>query len=165
MDHESLERALRDARAVLDADSAAAAAMQQRVKDALFRTHMQLINLTSNRICLADDSGQITLTLEPSGEIAQIEHRRPQQIYDLTSVPVPVCAHRAPSDGWLVGLPPAQEGVAYLVPVECLEAAGRLRRYDVFAPDTGPGSGCLRDGDGQILAVRRLIAAYIQVYR
>jgi len=58
--------------------------------------------------------------------------------------------------GEVQGLPAPERGTIYIVSAQVLERAGG--RHDVFAPDTSP-AGVVRDAEGRIIAVKRLVAA------
>jgi len=53
------------------------------------------------------------------------------------------------------GLPDPQDGIIYVVSTI---VAQRAMRADVLSPGTGPSDGCIRDEQGQIAGVTRLIA-------
>lgn len=107
---------------------------------------MILINLTPHSITVRGSHGDVTISA--SGNVARV---------GMTETPagevVGVSVVRRKAAG-VTGLPDPQEGIGFLVSSMVLDACGG--RSDVFAPDTGPTA--IRE-DGQIVAVRRLVAA------
>ena len=108
---------------------------------------MQFMNLTPHALGIQTPAG--TLTVPTSGTIARVTATDVAVPID-TIVPVVRRVY-----GAVEGLPAPAQGVAYLV--SALVLAALAGRQDVFAPDTGPTA--VRDENGHILAVTRLVAA------
>ena len=107
-------------------------------------------NLTPHPITLRTPNGK-EVTIPPSGEVARVE------MMEHTGAPLYISGEyfpaisRKPKE--VVGLPP--EGTPCLVSSLVLSAVpGRAYTY---APDTGPTA--VRDDDGQVVAVTRLVRA------
>lgn len=112
---------------------------------------MNLINLTPHAIVIRTPDGDTTIA--PSGTIARVS-ATPGAVHDVAGFPCPVAD--PPVVGAVTGIPDAQDGVAYIVSGMVLSATDRA---DVFGPGTGPADGAVRNEDGHIIAVTRLIAA------
>lgn len=112
---------------------------------------MRLINLTPHEVTIALPDGRM-ITIPPSGRVARVS--TVQEIIGTVETPdgyaIPVVETRF---GEIDGLPEPEDGTIYIVSSLVAQAVAG-RREDVMAPDTGPTA--LRDGDGRILAVRRL---------
>ena len=106
---------------------------------------MEIINLTPHAIAVQDSSGD-RRHFAPSGSIARVESVA-KVIGEIDGVPV----SRA-TLGAVTGLPPAVDGVVFLVSAMVAQAAGRP---DVVSPDTGPTA--IRE-NGQVVAVRGFTA-------
>jgi hypothetical protein len=108
-------------------------------------------NLTPHAITVV--IGEHFVTFPPSGMVARVEavESAAEPLCDeLGNTAIPVVRR---TTGRVVGLP--DDGGPYLVSAMVLAACpGRL---GVFAPDTG--ATAVRDAKGQIVAVRRLVAA------
>jgi hypothetical protein len=105
-----------------------------------------VVNLTPHDIVLRTPEGDITY---PSHGLARV-----------ASIPgshLGGCLWAAPHWGAIEGLPRPSEGVIYLV--SALVAARCVGRQDVFSPGTGPLDSPVRDDQGRIVAVTRLIQA------
>lgn len=107
---------------------------------------LRVINCTPHPISIADESGAIIRTLEPSGTIPRVssslETREP-----IDGIPFSVTVF-----GEVTGLPEPEPGVFLVVSQFVLAACPD--RLDLVRPDTGPD--CVRDEKGRIVAVRRL---------
>ena len=112
---------------------------------------MKLINLTPHTINLANEAGEILMTIEPSGIIARLVVT-PGMLEEVPGLPVPVAS--PPQYGEIEGLPDPQTGVLY---VASYIVASRAGRPDVLQPGTGPRDGAIRDDAGRIVAVTRLV--------
>lgn len=129
-------------------------------------TRTTYINLTPHTICLANESGLAdTADIPPSGKVARMvpyEWQRSPRVEsaEKAGLGVMVREHQSLSSYRIEGLPDPEPDTIYLVSLLCLDAAQEQKRGDVYAPDTSPGSGCIRDSSGQIAAVRRLVRAY-----
>jgi len=104
-----------------------------------------IINLTPHALTIEGVG-----TIEPSGTVARVATVR------IASAPVGGIRITAQSLGDVVGLPAPADDTIYIVSGMVLEAVRGLRRGAyVFAPDTG--ADAIRDGRGQIVAVRGLV--------
>ncbi len=117
---------------------------------------VEFLNLTPHPICLRTADGG-DLTIPPSGQIARVAQHPSETLY-LAGFPVPVVT--PPRFGAVEGLPEPEGGVAYLVSGLVLSHTPS-DRGDVFAPATGPKDGAIRDADGRIIAVTRLVSAVL----
>jgi hypothetical protein len=109
----------------------------------------KMLNLTPHAITIERENGE-RVTYPPQGVVARVETL--EQDSGRMAAGVPVVIRRF---GQITGLPPGDE--ACLVSSLVLEAVykGHPWRRNVFAPDTG--ASAIRDGEGRIVAVRRLI--------
>lgn len=112
----------------------------------------ELINLTPHPIVLRPTEGE-DVTVSPSGTVARVSST-PGALED-RGLPVPVAS--ATEYGEIEGLPAPEAGTVYIVSGLVLSRA--IGREDVFGPGTGPQDGAVRDDQGRIVAVTRLIAA------
>lgn len=114
---------------------------------------MKLINLTPHAVTVQGPAGSITV--EPSGTVARVATEE-QDAGTVNGVPVVTRqfgeVQGIPSDTELDAQGYDGALVSALV-LSALEGQGRAR---VFAPDTGPSA--VRNEDGQIVAVTRLVA-------
>lgn len=108
---------------------------------------MQLINVTPHAIILRPDEGQEVI-LPPSGQVARVAVS--QDVVAQVGE-IPIVATRF---GDVEGLPEPRPGVLYVASTLVAQAAAAAGRRDVVSPDTGPTA--VRDGEGRIVAVRRL---------
>lgn len=76
----------------------------------------------------------------------------PSVLETIAGIPVPVVAPIR--FGAVYGLPEPEEGTIYIV---SLLVAQRVQRPDVFSPATGPNDEAIRDENGRIVAVTRLV--------
>jgi hypothetical protein len=137
-----------------------------------------IINLTPHPITLRN--GLEMITVNPSGKVARVAMKTAPAAR-VPGIPVPVVP--SPEYGEVEGLPGPEDwgcdrcvgdwpGTAqdcrgseahaeskptYLVSAMVL--ARCVGRDDVFAPDTSPNGGAIRDEKGQVIAVTRLVAA------
>ena len=81
--------------------------------------------------------------------------QHPSETLHFPGFPVPILT--APRFGAVEGLGEPEGGTAYLV--SGLVLAHTSDRGDVFAPATGPGDNPVRDHQGRIVAVTRLVSA------
>lgn len=121
------------------------------------RTAMRLVNLTPHDLVvfLEEPTGSRlprTVTIPKSGQTVRVASTAEVVgEVDLGDARVPLVETKF---GALEGLPEPEEGTVYIVSALALQAAKTAGRTDVIAPDTGPQSA-VRDGDGNILGVRR----------
>jgi hypothetical protein len=104
----------------------------------------KVVNLTSHdvRVCVGKD----IITIPPSGKIARLKMRsKPHGT--VHGMPVSLQGE----DG-VLNNPDKIDGVIYIT---SSVVAKSLRRDDVLSPDT-TDEGVLRDGDGNVFAVKRL---------
>jgi hypothetical protein len=116
-------------------------------------THPTLVNLTPHPIGLSVDG--VVSTIPASGTVARVAASPGAQSTTLHGVPV----FFAPRFGDVEGLPEPQEGVVFLVSLlvgNALREVGTIRP-DVLCPGTGPQDAPVRDEQGRIVAVTRLV--------
>lgn len=112
----------------------------------------RFINLCPHEVTIIDARGRrfdiissgvgwVTLFEKPNGFIGDI----------------PVLSY--PVSGKLVGLPPPQEGLAYIVSHEVLTHPEVFGRSDVFAPGTRQRHNPYRDEQGRVVGVCVLLSA------
>lgn len=112
---------------------------------------MELINLTPHVLRLYAPDQETVVAEIPSHGVARVAST-PGELSDI-GLPVPVAT---PTQfGAVEGLPAPRPGVVYVVSLLCAQAA---KRADVLSPGTGPHDGCVRDAEGRIAGVTRLIA-------
>lgn len=114
------------------------------------------INLTPHTVSIILASGE-TLTIDPQPTPARVSQSHTvitrSDDGDQSGRSVEIAA---PVYGEIVGLPSPVPTVAYIVSVFVANAAAAKGRTDVLYPDSGPDA--VRK-DGQVVAVRRLLAA------
>jgi hypothetical protein len=114
---------------------------------------VKLVNLTPHPITIV--VGDRKLVLPPSGQVARVgQTYRDLGAIDFEGAKVPVVAT---AYGDINGLPDPELGVFYVVSALVAQAAWATGRLDVLAPDTG--AGAIRDAEGKIIGVSRLIAS------
>jgi len=111
---------------------------------------MKLVNLTPHPISLANQAGEIILTVPTSGTIARVSTEQVDTGFIVAGLPVVRNIMGSVTD-----LPEPVEGTFFIVSLFVLSAI--VGRQDVVAPDTG--STCVRNSAGHIQAVRQLLAA------
>lgn len=114
---------------------------------------MDIINLTPHSIVLRTPAGT-DVTLPPSGVVARVG-ATPGALREVSGVPVPVA--EATVYGGIEGLSEPAEDTIYIVSGLVLSRA--FGRTDVFGPGTGPNDGAIRDDQGRVIAVTRLVGA------
>ncbi len=107
---------------------------------------MPIVNLTNVTVRLADESGDVYATFEPSGDAVTI-HSNGQE-HEVDGVPVEVTRITA-----VDGLPEPEDGTFYIVPQPVAQFS---RRPDFVTPDTGPSA--ILDDDQKVYATRRLFS-------
>ena len=113
---------------------------------------MKFVNLTPHTITIYDlYCNKITL---PSEGVARVETTE-REMDTIDNIPIVA----APIPGPVVGLPEPSDGVAYIVSLMVLQHPAVRGRTDVYAPATGPKHAAMRDEEGRIIGVTRLIAA------
>ena len=113
---------------------------------------MKFINLTPHTVTVFDIyANKITL---PSAGAARVETTE-ETLEPINDIPIV----SAPIPGPVVGLPEPSDGVAYIVSLMVLQHPAVRGRTDVYAPATGPKHAAMRDEEGRIIGVTRLIAA------
>jgi hypothetical protein len=103
---------------------------------------MGFINLTPEPINIANIKGNFIMILPPSGKVAKVVNYN-ELIRYVSEIPI-----FRENFLQLIDLPEPEDGVTYITSKEVAQVA---KRYDVVAPDTGPGA---IHKDGQVLAVR-----------
>ena len=113
---------------------------------------MKLINLTPHIVTIFDiNADKITLTSEGVARVATHD----DELEPIGNIPVV----SSPVMGPVEGLPEPADGIGYIVSLMVLQHPGVAGRRDVFAPATGPKHAALRDEQGRISGVTRLVAA------
>lgn len=115
---------------------------------------VKLINLTPHTIVLRGADG-VDHPIPPSGVVARVA-TTPGTLGAVDGVPVPVMGRTLFGD--VEGLPASEEGTMFVVSALVGSALGGSRD-DVLQPGTGPRDEAIRDADGRIVAVTRLIRA------
>lgn len=109
-----------------------------------YSTIKKVINLTPHdvRVCVGKD----IITVPPSGKVARLKmSTKPHGT--VHGMPVSLS-----NDDGVLNNPEEREGVIYIT---SSVVAKSLRREDVLSPDT-TDDGVLRDGNGNVYAVKRL---------
>lgn len=122
---------------------------------------MTLVNLTPHVVVLRGPQGDVTLPPDPRGPARLVGGTSEEIAAD--GFPVPVTIQSGPTS--VVGLPPRSidgpEGAEeewFLVSRAVLDSALVAERSDLLAPGTGPEDGAVRDPEGRIVAVTRLVS-------
>lgn len=111
---------------------------------------MQAINLTPHVINFYGLDGNLIESI-PSSGVARVMST-PGALKNI-GLPIPVAS---PTEyGAVEGLPEPQDGVVYIVSTLVAQA---VKRPDVLSPGTGPNDGAIRDDQGRIAGVTRLVA-------
>jgi len=114
-----------------------------------------IVNLTPHEVVVRN--GNYEIRIPPSGKVARVQQEFkvfPSLKNGLGEIPVVGVAR-----GKIENLPEPKNGTIYIVSGIVLEAVkARSSRIDVFSPDTSP-EGVIRDENGKIEAVRRLVVA------
>lgn len=120
---------------------------------------MRLVNLTPHTIRIRTASGSVVIPSSGVARVAQLSTKQVGELFvDADDQVVPFVA--APRYGAVEGLPVDSPGISYLVSALVLQAVVAAGgRADVFAPDTSPNGGAIRNAAGQIEAVTRLVQA------
>ena len=105
---------------------------------------MKVINLTPHTINICDESGNVVKSYPPTGNA-----RVNTEFRDL--LPIDGVPAKSVSYSETTGLPPAEEGVFYLVSMVVAQA--NPGRADLLCPNTAPGE-VVRDAGGQIVGVK-----------
>jgi len=116
---------------------------------------MNLVNLTPHPIDLFTPEGE-RITIPTSGTVTRVA-TTPGTLRSIEGVPVPVAD--PPTYGQVEVLPRPVEGTMYIVSsmvASALETQG-IRRDDLLVPGTGPSDGVVRDAEGRIVGVSRLV--------
>ena len=117
---------------------------------------MNIVNLTPHDIVLV---GSETMGTVPSSGVCRVA-TTPGALTDVPGIPVPVAG--APTFGAIEGLPSPVEGTVFIVSgmvASALVQQGIRNRPDVLVPGTGPNDGAVRDAEGRIVGVTRLVRA------
>lgn len=110
---------------------------------------MKIINLTPHVITLRDKNGN-EITIESTGRAKLVQ--TPGEVMEIHGLPVPVAM---PAEGGHVeGVGEPEDETVYIV---SFPVAQFLKRPDVMSPGTSPQDGAVRDDNGRIVAVTRLI--------
>jgi len=118
---------------------------------------MTIVNLTPHPIVLvAADGWPLTF---PSSGVCRVT-TTPGTLSEVEGIPVPVAG--APTFGDIEGLPEPEDGTVFIVSgmvASALVQRGIRNRPDVLVPGTGPQDGAVRDAEGRIVGVTRLVRA------
>ena len=106
---------------------------------------MRLVNLTGYRIIFTDDRGQIVNIVEPSGERAYVEGDT--EPFEIDRIRIDRVTSRR-----VVGLPPPQENMLYIVNPDVARASDRT---DLVTPELSSDSAHLVADT--YIGVRRLL--------
>jgi hypothetical protein len=113
---------------------------------------MKFVNLTPHIVTIFDiNADKISLPSEGVARVATHD----EEFEPVGSIPVV----SAPIMGPVEGLPAPVDGVGYIVSLMVLQHPDVSGRRDVFAPATGPKHHAVRDEQGRIAGVTRLVAA------
>jgi hypothetical protein len=113
---------------------------------------MEIVNLTPHEVTLVEEGGR-RLRIPASGTVARLAITLDtDERYGHVTV---ADAHLGEVDG----LPPPRDGCLLLTSMVVAMAATGIGRRDVVSPDTG--ADAIRDGAGQVAAVRRLVRPYV----
>ncbi len=109
---------------------------------------MPLKNLTPHQMgfLVRTPEGERIINLQPSGNLCRMAITN-TEVGKADNIPVVV-----PEEGKLIGLPKPEPGVIFIASSIVAKIA---RRADVMSPDTTE-RGVVRDGSGQVIAVRNL---------
>lgn len=121
---------------------------------------IHLVNLTPHEILIMGEDGS-ALRIPPSGQVARAEERvmgTEEILIATTHVSPAECRFslggvpfRTLSYGEIVGLPPAEENVVYIVSSIVAMAAAKAGRKDVCFPHE-----LIRDSQGRVVGARAL---------
>lgn len=115
---------------------------------------MTLVNLTPHALTLVSATGEHHV-LPPSGTVARVAST-PGTVEAREGFP---CLVASPTSfGEVTGLPAPAEGTVFVVSGMVGAALTGRGRSDVFCPGTGPNDGAVRNEQGHIIGVTRLIA-------
>lgn len=117
---------------------------------------MPLINLIQHPLTLRNETGE-EIVLPPSGTVARVK-TTPGELVQIAGIPVPVA--KATTYGAIENVPDPQPDTWYIVSGMVLAAAKTQYpdRRDILAPGTGPQDGAIRNDQGQVIAVTRLLS-------
>lgn len=105
----------------------------------------KMVNLTPHEIAIWMDNDTIR-KIPPSGKVVRL-NQNCHASGTIDGIPVTSCVEYDPK-----GIPEPEEGTVYLV---SSVVAKKVKRPDVLSPDTSD-DGAIRDGNGYIVAVKRL---------
>jgi hypothetical protein len=111
----------------------------------LFESVKKVVNLTPHVVNIWLGTDKVTV-IPPSGGVARI-WMQSKPCGDVCGIPVVMQTERK-----VLGLPSPEDGVVFLV---SSVVAKSVNRADVLSPDT-TDDGVIRDGNGNIRAVKRL---------
>ena len=117
---------------------------------------MNIVNLTPHPIVLVGANGNRWTF--PSSGVCRVTSNA-GALTDVAGIPVPVAG--ATTFGAIEGLPAPVDGVVFIVSgmvASALVSSG-VSRPDVLVPGTGPNDGAVRDEQGRIVGVTRLVRA------
>ena len=117
---------------------------------------MNIVNLTPHPIVLV---GSETMGTVPSSGVCRVACT-PGTLTHVPGIPVPVA--EPTTFGAIEGLPSPVDGTVFIVSgmvASALVSQGIRNRPDVLVPGTGPQDGAVRDAEGRIVGVTRLVRA------
>ena len=115
---------------------------------------MNIVNLTPHALTLIAPSGEHHI-IPASGSVARVAST-PGTVEAREGFP---CLIASPTKfGEVTGLPAPQDGVVFVVSGMVGSALAGRGRTDVFVPGTGPNDGAVRNEQGHIIGVTRLVA-------
>ena len=109
--------------------------------------NVEFVNLTPHEITLVREDGEV-VKIPPSGQVARVKVEQ-EEIKKVAGIPVVRTKF-----GGVEGLPEPENGKIFIVSSIVAQAAAKLGRTDVVAPDTSP-QGVIRDENGRIIGVKR----------
>lgn len=118
---------------------------------------MNIVNLTPHPIVLVTENGNRWTF--PSSGVCRVATSA-GALEDVAGIPVPVAG--ATTFGQIEGLPAPVDGTVFIVSgmvASALVQQGVRNRADVLVPGTGPQEGAVRDAEGRIVGVTRLVRA------
>lgn len=119
-----------------------------------------IFNMTPHPVAVADDDGRVVVRIPPSGATIRLrETVEPAGSIEIEGVEVPAVRKvLGEPEGLPEGLEAGDVLIVSAIALAPVSAALAGTGVTVVAPDTGPDSA-VRDADGRIVAVRRLMVA------
>ncbi len=111
------------------------------------KNDVEIVNLTPHEITLVREDGEV-MKIPPSGQVARVKVEQ-EVVNEINGISIVRTKF-----GDIEGLPEPQDGKIFIVSSLVAQAAAKLGRTDVVAPDTSP-QGVIRDENGRIVGVKR----------